>query len=536
MCAAANERRKGECLRLDHSPFGKPDAANKGQVDLSDTVDVGDLMPSFHLHEDPTAISIVIGRKGTGKTHALKLLEMKTRSRGNWASLRYVNVDIGAHRAVLQLASSGPGNWERIWRCAVAIAALSRFCCANPDEGARNALVLAETTGEAIKDDWNKYCFDNHQMIDPFAAVQRIVEVCKNSEAVQIYVNDPQLEDLEAFISRIMRNCTPTHFLMDGFDDYEDGNPNIWINIQLGLFWLTRRHETTRKLLRKVFITIAFRDTVLNAARRSEHADRFDYGESIMVLSWTKEAAIVFFRSLLWKVRTKSFWKSTKRLLEAEPERAWLGRTEVSSRRGAVEPVIQYIVRHTRCSPRDLISIGNALARGLNEGSEAAREDPATIIRSVAASAAEVGRLALEAVGRDLLRSGKAPELVELIYNSSLLDEPPQKQLADFFRGALGVVGTEVSTRSRFNEKLGEAITARGGDCQQEIDAIVSAFWSNGVIAMASQRQSDLEWEFVWSDRHQFYKDAPSGNRLIGLHPAFFEVSSIKRSSRGPVF
>jgi hypothetical protein len=526
-------------MKLQNKPFGKPDAAKKGLGDLSQTIDVGDLMPSFSFHNDPTVVRILIGRKGTGKTHALKLLEQASNKKGNRTLLRNLDVDLTRYKVVQTMAldpnSTLNSDWERLWRFALATAALSRFTCREPDDSAMEALRAAGTDQDQVRADWRGFCIVTETILDPIGALIDVLSNSRNPETLANLVLDSRLEDLERFVSNLMKRCGPIHFLLDGFDEFEEGKPKLWLDIQLGLFWLAFRINTTRQQLKGVYLTVAVREGVLAAAERSQHADRFDYGDTMMLLTWNREAAVVFFRSLLWKVRSKAFWKA-REIRDAEPETDWLGISDFRLNRPQSEPLIDYLIRHTRCTPRDLILIGNELASTFNQASELQRNDKRLIDRAVRTVSEEIADKAVRAAAEELVRDERFAEFSE----SS--DEQKRKNAFEYLRQFLvdfvEFVGKEVFDQSEFRDLaklyLTDALTDEPSNAHA--DALLLAFWRNGIIASKSGRPGAQRWTFIWSNANKPDMNGPRSGDKLGFHPTMFEIAKLKRSRLGPVY
>jgi len=388
-----------------------------------------------------------------------------------------------------------------------------------------------------ISSQWPNYYFNTMYTVDPFGALQKIVDRNRNGETLSNFAFNPELEELEKFISVLMRGCHPTHFLIDGFDDIEGETPAIWQNMQQGLFWLAFRSETTRRPLKSVRLTIAVRDTILNIARRSEHEDKFQYGTSMMVLSWSKEAGVAFFRSLLWKIRNKNFWKRTKKLTEHMPEVSWLGHEAISYRGNQEDAIIDYIVRHSRCSPRDLISMGNSIARQLNDSSEQARRDSETIKKAVGRASKEIARLSLKSAAFDIMKNSEFGEIVSQIVSGLPADDATDS-LTEFLIKLIGNIRSEVTLRSNFRDAVIDCLKPFTDEERAAASAeiLINAFWTNGIIAIRPKKPVNSDWRFAWSDPNRFYQDLPKEDGFVGFHPSMFELVKLRRSARGPAY
>lgn len=454
--------------------------------------------------------------------------------------LRAMDADLSKYGALQALSSStniGVGlDWERLWRVALVSAAMSRFCARAPDENAASALEEAALDAASIRSQWAIYCPLSSDHLDPIGALIDLIGNAKNPHALSQVVMDPRLNEAERFITLLLRKAGPVHYLLDGFDDYGRTLPQLWLKLQLGLFWLSFRLNTTRRELRGVSLTVGLREEVLALAQTSIHADRFDYGESMMLLTWSKEAAKAFFRSLLWKVRNKNFW-TAKRLSESEPEVSWLGRREFSLNRSAAEPVLDYLVRHTRCTPRDIILLGNRVAAELNQAQASERGDPCLLDRAVSSAAEDIGRAALKEVADDLMRDERLPFL-----SVNYVDEKQWDSATDFLttviEGLVAANERETVERTTFEEHCKRTLVEKLGldGSESQVDALIQALWRNGVVAVRSGRKSAPSWKYLWSDPVKPILSIPSNYKKIGFHPSMFEIGELERCDDGPVY
>jgi hypothetical protein len=70
--------------------------------------------------------------------------------------------------------------------------------------------------------------------------------------------------------------------------------------------------------------------------------------------------------------------------------RDWLGVATVADDWGGTEPVEDYLLRHTRMIPRDVVSLGNALSREVLRHRKAGREDlPEPVLKDTVARCAK---------------------------------------------------------------------------------------------------------------------------------------------------
>ena len=163
-----------------------------------------------------------------------------------------------------------------------------------------------------------------------------------------------------------------------------------------------------RRMGNRLHVFICIRDHVLASVFESEHATRYMDTTYIRILDWD-DAKI---RALL---RAKVSGLPSALLTGGEPTVAgWLGRNVVRNvDRDVDESVEDYLVRHTRLIPRDVVVLGNALCDRMLRGGTSGRRLTDQEIRDEVRHAARVfGReqLAIVAnhIASDLMHAGAA--------------------------------------------------------------------------------------------------------------------------------
>jgi hypothetical protein len=158
-----------------------------------------------------------------------------------------------------------------------------------------------------------------------------------------------------------------------------------WLKFQAGLFY------TVMALLRepgfgsRLHVVGCVRDIVYSDVLRGEHAGRYRDEPHIRVLNWDAGAIGELLHAKIANLGTAHMMEP-----DVPGVAGWLGVHEIeNAERGVTELVEDYLLRHTRLLPRDLVEIGNGLSRAVaNAKARGAKTLPSETIRRVVDSCA----------------------------------------------------------------------------------------------------------------------------------------------------
>jgi hypothetical protein len=204
-------------------------------------------------------------------------------------------------------------------------------------------------------------------------------------------------------------------FYLDAVDEEFSHAPMYWRRCQKGLFYQVMRFLRDPRLGGRLHIVISIRDLVMSSVYRSEHSPRYHDEPHIRVLGWTREAIEYLLLEKLQRLDAAYVMGAGD---HAGPVEAWLGTPVVSNEaRGVHEKVTDYLLRHTRLIPRDIVSLGNALCAEIVRQKAAGRSElsQADLRRVVARSSKRYGdsqlaqsskQIAADTMPRDAARQG----------------------------------------------------------------------------------------------------------------------------------
>ena len=170
-------------------------------------------------------------------------------------------------------------------------------------------------------------------------------------------LNAPLWDDFEDLLGEAMRACPPVFFYLDGVDEEFSSAPLYWLQCQKGLFYEVMALLRDTRLGGKLHIVVSIRDIVFSSILRSEHAPRYIGEPHIRLLNWTDESLYFFLERKLEALGDEYFASGPPDVRSCE---TWLGCRSLDGEPDR-ENVADYLLRHTRLIPRDVVSLGNAL-------------------------------------------------------------------------------------------------------------------------------------------------------------------------------
>ncbi len=172
------------------------------------------------------------------------------------------------------------------------------------------------------------------------------------------FCGDPKWRFLEDELSDLLAQSPPIFIYLDAIDEEFAHAPMEWQRCQKGLFYTVMRLLREPKLGGRLHVVICIRDIVLSSVYVGEHQTRYRQESHIRLLNWDREAIRYFLLKKLEQLPQQFFVDPDKLGVKS-----WLGFDQIyNARRGIVEPMDNYLIRHTRCLPRDIIQLGNALS------------------------------------------------------------------------------------------------------------------------------------------------------------------------------
>lgn len=549
-------------LKLDNQPrwkkgpFGSPDASRTDALD--EYIPVPGAAPDIDKMRRPLHERVIIGKKGAGKTLYLRALGSKfgglehssSKAKGSekygtmdgWFVFRDVNklssgvvIDLSqtlnrAHAFLLsrsivvdqQLRSRE--LWTRIWLCAI-YAALFNITFG---KSKHDAFSGAKSSGEsrdnlaAKLDEVSSFLSD----LPPTASVTTIINFFANNKTKRIgsirkYLDDYRWNILAELLEGVMNDAPQTAIFIDALDDDFDQAPNAWLNCQEGLFrCIFEILNKADRFSNRIHVIVALREIVYASLLRSEHANRYLQDEHVRYISWDAGPA----RSLLFsKIQNLPTEFCVRPELDKirRPMEYWLGKDRIENRkRDTVEPLSDYILRHTRLLPRDIVIMGNAICEGYRKKYHSNEElndsDIRLIVHEVSkficlsALRSSVNEyICSEDYLAEILLHGD--ESVDDVFDS---EETEDQVVLEAIKEK--VHGSVMNRANRFFELVGKEIFTRSEMIKALLDSGLveehelhdserdtffrfdNVLYRHGLIAYESKRGGEKNWRFCW--------------------------------------
>jgi hypothetical protein len=461
-------------------PFGNPDGSRASIENLlREFVDFrgNPVFGALATPANDATARVIVGRLGAGKTVYLRRLRtFQAHQESVYAD--HPEQDPPSTEAVVKACLWFPERfltekWMRMWNRAI-LASLATHLLTHQE--LRPHLTLGQA--ESIRQDYGHLLGEFRRPRSIYAELRAIINGHNNARQLTAYVEDPAWDDLEDVLAEVLRTCPPVFFYLDAVDEEFSHAPMYWLRCQMGLFHQVMRFLRDPRLGGRLHIVISIRDIVMSAVYRSEHAPRYYDEPHIRILGWTKESVEYL---LLEKLRRldRSYLMAPGSF--ANPVEEWLGTPVVNNQaRGVHERVTDYLLRHTRLIPRDVVSLGNAVCAEIIRQKAAGRtEIPQADLRAVVARASKRfgdSQLAQASnqVAADTMPPDAARNEYTEVYTSTLeyltgIDQ----QVRDIIR--------EVG-QDRFSREELELVSMQADGKFDSATSLPSVLWQNGLL------------------------------------------------------
>jgi hypothetical protein len=463
-------------------PFGPPDGAHTPlQPSLTDFVmfEGRSFRAGLGLELRDASIRVLVGTKGSGKTHYLRRMEAAMRQEHS-VYVDAWHTDGPSTRAVAavarwdSLASDTIERWRAIWRCAV-LRSIGSHVLHNSDPAFHAARARV---ADRLRSACEGIIPEATSPESVYLAVASILEHFRSPREMDRYIASPKWGTLRLVISDALEVAPPFFTYLDGLDESFEAAPQEWLYCQLGLFRTVMEMVGDHPIGSRLHVVIAVRDLVYSAALQSEHATRYVGTAYIRTLTWDLSAISYFLNKKIEQLPTGSLLNPGD---ARGPVPQWLGLLSISNvAREKDELAETYLIRHTRLLPRDVVVLGNLLSDAIDRCRDedtvlSEREVRAT----VAAAAREFGREQLQIVANHLVASQISREALDPAAEPEVRGDVFQRDVADGLAQLLAQVGSDRFDRKKF-AALEFAARARFPESQD----IMSLLWQHRLLGI----------------------------------------------------
>jgi hypothetical protein len=228
----------------------------------------------------------------------------------------------------------------------------------------------------------------------------------------------------------------------------------------------------------RLHLVICIRDIVMSSVYRSEHAPRYYNEPHIRILAWDSHALRYLLRQKLQQLPASFLMRGAS--ADQPSVGDWLGIDTVRTQGGVPEPVEDYLLRHTRLIPRDVIELGNMLcretARHKRSGASGLPED--VLSRVVSRAAKRFGDSQIAQCGNQVSSDTMPKHAVLRNFSDVYLRTPAYTQgVVSEIREFIKLVGTDQFSRS----DLGQLREMANVHFEGTTD-LASVLWQNGLL------------------------------------------------------
>jgi hypothetical protein len=463
---------------FETGPFGPPDGARANWKEIRENfVDFADQAMDDDLASSPNDRSarVIVGKKGVGKTVYLRRFHANARDDDSIYAVP-VEHTVPATEDVIKVCSFYPGDlaaegWKWIWRRAI-MRALASHLLSAPTLSAR----MTPEQIDALQTEFQPRLGRIRGAFGVYAEAGAIAAEARSRDSLARELRHRDWIDLENLLAEILVDQPPICFYLDSVDEQFGSAPVYWLQCQKGLCQEVLELYRDSRFGNRLHVVVSVRDLVRSSLLRGEHATRYTRVRHIRVLDWDHPSI----RYLLGE-----------KIRRLEPEFVidpdaggivgWLGRNTIYNRsRGVDEKLEDYLLRHTRQIPRDVVQLGNELSAQV-ERTKAAGEDMVgdeeiRVAVGIAAKEFADEQIAVCAnhLAADIMPPDAGQRQYSGFYTSSEYTHPVQDELCRFIKA----VGTDRFPMS----KLEDALKRVGGDVLHRHKNPLNVLWLNGIL------------------------------------------------------
>lgn len=512
------------------TPFGTPDAANESPPEPEYVV-----LPRLSAHvllatpDGDGAARVIVGRSGAGKTRHLKELRRRLLEDGscditppdfgppNLAPVTRLAGEIGLHPAVERVEV-----WRSLWRRAIIRAVIPYLL--NEDDGRLSSVVRHHADGLlGSVSSSRSITFEFEQILNENGSLTELRD----------FIEAPGWPEIEEAVgAALAQRERPLCFFVDIVEEDSAYAPLQWPLCMKGLLRqilrFIREPLDTGDNLR---IYVAVREQTWFELGQMMSAI-LDQHPTVRVLRWHPEALLDFLAQKI--VALPKEYTLGEFDGDAPPQgvvAAWLGSPTIpnSVRSSIDEPTDDYILRHTRLIPRDIVVVGNALAKEVSAARQQGQERvaPERVQKAVSESAGgaaweELQWCALEIVANWLSQAEPAEEK----------DILPDEEAAGRVASALGELLSSCSGDIIEETELEELNNDAEGRFERPVD-LKQVLWRHGLIGWGPSPSGP----FRFSHRVGLYgREAPPPEEAhVAMHPALIDAIGINPWGDTPV-
>ncbi len=340
--------------------FGNPDGAHANIKDIVTqyiTLD-GPFYTSDIIIQNDLKTRVIAGSKGSGKTVYLRRLQVYLKQNPS-VYVNEIERELPSTDLIVRFCQCFPEilvteKWMDVWKFAILRAVISHILKNHSwNQG------ISEIEKDKLLE-YENIIFPHYVMpMTIYAEARSILSYYSTGKSFDKYTEKKEWDEIEFLVSEILKKLSPIYFFIDSIDEEYENAPMYWLKCQKGLFYRVMRLLRKEIYGNKLHVVISIRDRVMASVCESEHSTRYLHEGHLKLLNWNYKTIQYFFESKVKYLDDNYFIIESYEKIIAN----WLGLDNIYNPcKNTYEPIVQYILRHTRLLPRDIVIIGNSLA------------------------------------------------------------------------------------------------------------------------------------------------------------------------------
>lgn len=518
-----------EQLKNLSGPFGTPDGS-RASIDtvMHDFVDLESIASfgALATRADDATVRVIVGKMGAGKTvYMRRLFSHQDSSNAVYADAPQQTLP--QTDLIVQVCNWYPRaflteKWMHLWGRAI-LRSLATHLMASPEM----AQHVSPETAEELQRYYGDLIGEFRRPRSIYSAMREIISSHNSGNHLSRYLENPAWDDLEDALAEVLRNSRPVFFYLDAVDDTFNAAPFYWLRCHEGLFLQVMQLLRDSKFGSRLHVVICVRDLVLSSIFQSEHAPRYHGEPHIRLLDWTSEAIEYLLLSKLERLAPR--YKMAPDV--PNPVQAWLGASWVhNERRGIDENLLEYLIRHTRLIPRDIVSLGNELSRVVLEQKAAGRSEipPEALRMAVAESSKRFGDSQLAQCASQIAADTMPRHAAALGFSDGYISS---QEYAASVRDQMKLIISSIGV-DRFKASALKAMDDLSRDQFQDSTRVSSVLWQNGLLGYTDRD----EFKFFTSPETGEF-DIPDDAEEYVFHPCLLDsVRGVRSVGPRPVY
>lgn len=349
------------------NPFGNPDGAraNLQEIEYSFITDFPFGVQINKCQDELLNKRVIVGAKGSGKTVYLRKIQsiLKEKQEEHRTGIyvdEVIDQNMNCTERVIAFCDfyqkmTLSEKWGKAWKVAILLSLAHKFLY-DP----KLVPYLSQEHKSEIEKTLKPISLKFKATFSVYQFMSSILTTENTVNKMDKLINNMCWDYLYNIIKIILRTSPEIYIFLDAIDLEYEHAPLHWLNCQKGLFYALMAFLQDNIYGEKLHLIMSLRDNVFTSILRSEHSTKFSKESHVFSLDWDERNIKEFLKQKIAKLNDCYFLALDEQKRDIV---SWLGVEEIENERNEKEKVIDFIIRHTRSVPRDIINVCNELAK-----------------------------------------------------------------------------------------------------------------------------------------------------------------------------